>query len=130
MAAILKFCFQHLEICLQTNLKMLLPMVLKPNKPGCFQNWCHLEKQDGRHGHYLEILFPVSNSKTLLPVNLELERVVGHHLGLLSFEIGATSPNKMAAMAAIFEIPFLESISKMLQLINLKLNRVVWHLLG
>ena len=46
-------------------------------------------RQDGRHGHYLEVRFPDCNSKTLLPIYLKLNRVVGHRLDQVAIKVGA-----------------------------------------
>ena len=45
----------------------------------------------------LIIPFLDSNSKTLQPIDLKLNRVVGHHLGSIAFKIGAIWKNKMVA---------------------------------
>ena len=46
---------------------------------GFFQNWCHLEKQDG---HHLEILFTHFNLKMLLVIDFKLDTVEGHNRAL------------------------------------------------
>ena len=45
----------------------------------CFQNCCHLEKQDGCH---LEILFADCNLKMLLLIDLKLDKVEGQNPAL------------------------------------------------
>ena len=47
---------------------------------------------------HLEIMFPNSNFKMLLPIDLNFYRVVGHHLGLVAFEVGAIWRTKMDAI--------------------------------
>ena len=70
-----------------------------------------------------------SNSNRLLPINLKLNRVVGHHLSYIVSEIGAIWITKWPPPPHL-EILFSNSNLKMLLPIDLKLNRVDGHHLG
>ena len=48
-----------------------------------------------------------SNLKTLQPINLKMNSVVGHHLGQVSYKIGAIWKNKMADMSVNLKYCFL-----------------------
>ena len=54
------------------------------------------------HGRHLKILFPGSFLKMLQPINLKLNRVVGHHLRYVAFEVGAIWKNKMATILKFY----------------------------
>ena len=83
-----------------------------------------MEKQDGVHACHLEIPFPDSNSKMICLINLKCNRVIGHHHGLIAFEIEVPSFAHFGHPKIFW---FLDSNSKMLCPINLNLNRVIGH---
>ena len=71
-------------------------------------------------------LFLGSNWKILFPINLKLNRVTGHHQGLVAFEVGV---GLISSYVLVLKTPeifwFLDSNLKRLCSINFKLNRTI-----